>query len=74
MKINLAEYGTHGCPRSITVAKAADGQIILATSNERCRACEDAGSTLRIGVAIEANRAEIAALPVSRRIDEINYE
>jgi hypothetical protein len=67
MRIDLAEFGSHGCPRSITIARYG-GQIVLAITNEQCGTCDREGSTLWIGSALAAHRAEINTLPESTLI------
>lgn len=68
MKIYLGEFGTHGCPRSITVVKAADGSVFIAESNEPCYVCGK-GAAFNVSMALRAHRAEIAAMTESLRID-----
>ena len=74
MRIQLAPYGTHGCPREIGVVRAPGGQLFIATSNEACGTCDREGTTLWIGAAIEANRKAIDAMPVSKTLLDINYD
>jgi hypothetical protein len=62
VRIDLASFGTHGCPRHIQVSKWASKTYIV-ESQEPCGTCDREGSTLWIGSALAAHRSEIDAMP-----------